>query len=139
MSPPPIPPPLPEPSQPKSPTSFDAHLSAPLRKSRAPPDPSPNFRLFLNPFQLRRFSGGACEPIVGACLKALRAAEPPGGPKDAATLRVTTKAHPSQPGGLSPLGLERQLEASLDALGVDTVCGRGEDTGHPWTPTNPLP
>jgi len=43
---------------------------------------------------------------------------------DAPFVRITTKAHPSQPGGLSPSGLEAQLEASLKDLGVCKVCMR---------------
>ena len=61
----------------------------------------------------RIYSGGACEPVVGACLRDLRS-------KGAAP-RITTKAHPSQPGGLSAAGLRGQLEASLEALGVGRV------------------
>lgn len=41
---------------------------------------------------------------------------------EAPFVRITTKAHPSQPGGLSPSGLEAQLEASLKDLGVCKVC-----------------
>jgi hypothetical protein len=53
--------------------------------------------------------------MVGTCLRALAA--------DGFSPRVATKAHPSQPGGLSPRGLEAQLEASLQAMGVNKVSG----------------
>lgn len=36
-------------------------------------------------------------------------------------LKVTTKAHPSQPNGLSPEGLENQLCESLEAMGLKRV------------------
>ena len=64
----------------------------------------------------RIYAGGATEPIVGACLKALTDEAAHGGP-----CRVTTKAHPSQPGGLTAAGLEAQLSASLAAFGVERV------------------
>jgi hypothetical protein len=70
-------------------------------------------RVFCVPQRI--YSGGACEPVVGQCLEALRL------DGNADRVRVTTKAHPSQPGGLSKEGLESQLQASLDALGVTEV------------------
>ena len=60
----------------------------------------------------RIYSGGACEPMLGRALAA--AAVSP-------ALAIATKAHPSQPGGLGAVGLRAQLDASLDALGVDSV------------------
>jgi aflatoxin B1 aldehyde reductase len=39
----------------------------------------------------------------------------------AGTLRIATKAHPSEPGGLSPGGLTTQLEKSLAAMKVQAV------------------
>ena len=57
----------------------------------------------------RIYAGGKTEPIVGATLASV-----PG-------LRVGTKAHPSQPDGLSDAGIRAQLAASLEALGVKTV------------------
>ena len=57
----------------------------------------------------RIYAGGKTEPIVGATLASV-----PG-------LRVGTKAHPSQPDGLSATGIRAQLAASLEALGVKSV------------------
>ena len=37
------------------------------------------------------------------------------------SLRLGTKAHPSQPGGLSPEGIRTQLQKSLDAMKVTSV------------------
>jgi len=59
----------------------------------------------------RIYSGGKTEPIVGSCLAAMQ-------PK---VLRVTTKAHPSQPGGLTAEGIRAQLSDSLTAFGCSKV------------------
>lgn len=61
----------------------------------------------------RIYAGGLTEPIVGACLRTLQA--------DGVEVKVTTKAHPSKPNGLSAAGLEAQLRESLAALGVERV------------------
>jgi len=63
----------------------------------------------------RIYSEGESEPMVGACLEALQNDE------SVSTMKVTTKAHPSQPGGLSPRGLEAQLMDSLKAMNVKRV------------------
>ena len=63
----------------------------------------------------RIYANGLTEPIVGSCLRSLISAD---GKQPA---KITTKAHPSQPQGLSRTGLEAQLRASLDALGVEAV------------------
>ena len=55
--------------------------------------------------------------MVGSCLAALKSL--PGQPSG--PVRVTTKAHPSQPGGLTAEGLEAQLHESMAALGVEKV------------------
>ena len=60
----------------------------------------------------RIYSGGDTEPIVRDAIAAVGASMGP-------SFRIGTKAHPSQPGGLSADGLRRQLDASLAALGVD--------------------
>lgn len=62
----------------------------------------------------RIYAGGATEPIVGQCLTTL-------GLKGDPTITITTKAHPSQPNGLSPEGLGSQLAKSLEAMGVSRV------------------
>lgn len=66
----------------------------------------------------RIYAGGKTEAILGAVLG--------DGDGVAAPWLIGTKAHPSQPGGLSDRGLRDQLDASLDALGVDrraaTLC-----------------
>jgi len=61
----------------------------------------------------RLHSGGAAEPMLG---RALRTVGPPTG-----GYRLSTKVHPSQPGGLSDAGIRAQLPASLGALGVNRV------------------
>jgi aflatoxin B1 aldehyde reductase len=55
----------------------------------------------------RIYSGGVAEGIVGV------ACTPYTG-----TLRIGTKAHPSQPGGLGAAGLRAQFDASVSALGA---------------------
>jgi aflatoxin B1 aldehyde reductase len=62
----------------------------------------------------RIYASGATEPIVGSCLRNIS-------PEIRRTLKVTSKAHPSQSLGLSPEGLHRQVQESLAALGVDYV------------------
>eukprot|EP00602_Paraphysomonas_sp_CaronLab_P006842 CAMPEP_0185019266 /NCGR_PEP_ID=MMETSP1103-20130426/1883_1 /TAXON_ID=36769 /ORGANISM="Paraphysomonas bandaiensis, Strain Caron Lab Isolate" /LENGTH=336 /DNA_ID=CAMNT_0027549473 /DNA_START=74 /DNA_END=1084 /DNA_ORIENTATION=- len=62
----------------------------------------------------RIYAGGSTEPMVGECLKACGALQDD-------TMKVTTKAHPSQPMGLSATGLEAQLKDSLTAMGLDRV------------------
>jgi len=89
-----------------------------LSRRRAPPLDSAC--VLLRPRQ-RIYSGGKCEPVVGLCLKTLAADDSQGAGMGASRVRVTTKAHPSQPGGLSRAGLESQLAASMAALGVDQV------------------
>ena len=58
----------------------------------------------------RIYAGGKTEPVVGAVVDKSNSHE-----------LIGTKAHPSQPGGLSAKGIEGQLQASLDAMGVDKV------------------
>mmetsp|Transcript_10744 Transcript_10744/g.11178 ORF Transcript_10744/g.11178 Transcript_10744/m.11178 type:complete len:382 (+) Transcript_10744:59-1204(+) len=62
----------------------------------------------------RIYAGGATEPILGQALTIL-------GYKNDPTIKVTTKAHPSQPNGLSSEGLILQLTKSLEALGLSYV------------------
>lgn len=62
----------------------------------------------------RIYAGGMTEPIVGQCLTLL-------GFKDNSAIKITTKAHPSQPNGLSSEGLSSQLERSLEAMGISRV------------------
>ena len=63
----------------------------------------------------RIYSGGDCEPIVGRAL-ATCAAESP-----SAAIALGSKAHPSQPAGLSSAGIDAQLRASLTALGTSSL------------------
>ena len=56
----------------------------------------------------RIYAGGDTEPIVG---KAITAQE----------VTIGSKAHPSQPRGLSADGMRAQLDASLSALGCDSL------------------
>ncbi len=58
----------------------------------------------------RIYSGGTTEPIVAeACVPYLD------------SLLIGTKAHPSQPGGLSSQGILDQFQASMDALNMESV------------------
>ena len=58
----------------------------------------------------RIYAGGATEPIVGTALEERR---------DKVT--IGSKAHPSQPGGLSDRGMREQLASSLSSLGATTL------------------
>jgi aflatoxin B1 aldehyde reductase len=62
----------------------------------------------------RIYAGGQTEPIVGQCLSTL-------GLNGDSTIKITTKAHPSQPNGLSREGLSSQLSRSLEAMGITRV------------------
>eukprot|EP00931_Biecheleriopsis_adriatica_P027402 TRINITY_DN16494_c0_g1_i2.p1 TRINITY_DN16494_c0_g1~~TRINITY_DN16494_c0_g1_i2.p1 ORF type:complete len:380 (+),score=85.90 TRINITY_DN16494_c0_g1_i2:93-1232(+) len=61
----------------------------------------------------RIYSGGQTEDILGRILHRPEVASKP--------LVLGTKAHPSQPGGLSKAGIRTQLEASLKAMGLEKV------------------
>jgi aflatoxin B1 aldehyde reductase len=67
----------------------------------------------------RIYSGGATEPIVGQCIRNINNSSPQLLPSGG--IKCTTKAHPSQPLGLSPAGLRNQLRESLDAMGLSFV------------------
>jgi aflatoxin B1 aldehyde reductase len=67
----------------------------------------------------RIYGGGATEPLVGECFRNVQRSDPDVAPSGG--IRFTTKAHPSQPLGLSPEGLSRQLRESLEAMGLDYV------------------
>jgi aflatoxin B1 aldehyde reductase len=60
----------------------------------------------------RVYAGGDTEPIVGDAIAVHQA--PP-------AVYLSTKAHPSQPHGLSKQGITQQLRASLAALKVKSV------------------
>jgi aflatoxin B1 aldehyde reductase len=57
----------------------------------------------------RIYAGGQTEPVVGAVLSQISL-------PDSQSFLVGTKAHPSQPGGLSPAGIQQQLQESTEAL-----------------------
>eukprot|EP00929_Paragymnodinium_shiwhaense_P086594 TRINITY_DN47095_c0_g1_i1.p1 TRINITY_DN47095_c0_g1~~TRINITY_DN47095_c0_g1_i1.p1 ORF type:complete len:350 (+),score=91.87 TRINITY_DN47095_c0_g1_i1:71-1120(+) len=59
----------------------------------------------------RIYAGGATEPIVRTSMSSV----------DSSKLLLGTKAHPSQPKGLSPEGLQAQLEKSFECLGVQSL------------------
>jgi len=61
----------------------------------------------------RIYSAGDTEPMLGKILHSPVV--------EGSAYRLGTKAHPSQPGGLSSKGLRAQLEASLEALQVERV------------------
>lgn len=73
----------------------------------------------------RIYAGGATEGIVGAILPTDTSLPP----------LLGTKAHPSQPGGLSPAGIRAQLSASLAELGRESV---HEFYLHQPDPASPL-
>ena len=60
----------------------------------------------------RIYSEGETEPMLGRALKST---------SGSSNLLVGTKAHPSQPDGLSAAGMRAQLQASLDSLGMTQV------------------
>jgi len=62
----------------------------------------------------RIYAGGKTESILGDVLHEVD-------PGDRPSLAVGTKAHPSQPHGLSPAGIRDQLDASLVAMGLESV------------------
>lgn len=59
----------------------------------------------------RIYAGGDSEKILREAMSSVTSS----------ALSIGTKAHPSQPGGLSEQGLRSQLTKSLDALGVESV------------------
>lgn len=58
----------------------------------------------------RIYAGGQTEPVVGAVLSQISS------PSTSGTVLLGTKAHPSQPGGLSASGIQQQLKESMAAL-----------------------
>lgn len=76
----------------------------------------------------RIYAGGKTETILGDVLRNVD-------PKEGPSVTVGTKAHPSQPNGLSPTGVRDQLNASLEAIGVESV---GEFYLHQPDPENSL-
>ena len=58
----------------------------------------------------RIYAGGDSERMLGRIL-----------PSDAPAIMLGTKAHPSQPDGLSPRGIRAQLQSSIDAMKVGSV------------------
>jgi aflatoxin B1 aldehyde reductase len=74
----------------------------------------------------RIYAGGKTEKIVGTVLEKF-------GTPDKGILAIGTKAHPSQPDGLSPTGIRSQMAASLDAMhlkGVGEYYLHQPDTEH---------
>jgi len=62
----------------------------------------------------RIYAGGKTEKILGFVLGKF-------GTPEKGTLTIGTKAHPSQKGGLSPVGIRSQMQASLDAMHLTGV------------------
>mmetsp|Transcript_30405 Transcript_30405/g.66827 ORF Transcript_30405/g.66827 Transcript_30405/m.66827 type:complete len:403 (+) Transcript_30405:55-1263(+) len=79
----------------------------------------------------RIYAGGKTEKIFGEVLSALQSDHP----AERNSIVLGTKAHPSQPGGLSERGMLDQFAASLDAMGVENV---GEYYLHQPDPNVPL-
>mmetsp|Transcript_20817 Transcript_20817/g.46208 ORF Transcript_20817/g.46208 Transcript_20817/m.46208 type:complete len:357 (-) Transcript_20817:44-1114(-) len=73
----------------------------------------------------RIYAGGNSEVMLGRVLRSLEGESP----------IIGSKAHPSQPDGLSPAGIQAQLEASLDAVGAAKF---GEFYLHQPDTENPL-
>jgi len=61
----------------------------------------------------RIYSAGDTEPMLGQILRSPEV--------EGKTYRLGTKAHPSQPGGLSASGIRAQLDASMEALQTSRV------------------
>ena len=95
--------------------------TAPCRPSPLPPFPPHTCT------HIRIYAGGDTEPIVG---RIIANSAPPPSPSS-----IGTKCHPSQPGGLSPAGIDSQLETSLAALSLPSV---GELYLHQPDPSNSL-
>jgi len=80
----------------------------------------------------RIYASGDSERMLGSALRTLSEED---GESPPLVMNVGTKAHPSQPNGLSPEGLRAQLESSLEAMGVASV---GEYYLHQPDENNPL-
>ena len=63
----------------------------------------------------RIYAGGKTEPIVGTVIKDASSY------CDLDAIEVGTKAHPSQPNGLSKDGIMNQFTASIESMGVESV------------------
>lgn len=63
----------------------------------------------------RIYAGGKTEKIIGEILPTLDA-------EKRESIKLGTKAHPSQPEGLSTKGISDQLNKSFEAMGIDSVC-----------------
>ena len=77
----------------------------------------------------RIYSGGDSEEMCGRVMAQTDAR---------GRLQLVTKAHPSQPGGISPAGVKAQLAASLAALQaekIDVLYLHQPDTEHPLSET----
>ena len=64
----------------------------------------------------RIYAGGKTEPIVGNVLSKCLDQQHKQDSSKPVMFAIGTKAHPSQPGGLSTEGIESQLQASLEAM-----------------------
>ena len=64
----------------------------------------------------RIYAGGKTEEILGFCFNELKSKS-----DWRVNTIVTTKVHPSQPNGLSAIGIREQLNKSLDAMGLSYV------------------
>jgi aflatoxin B1 aldehyde reductase len=69
----------------------------------------------------RIYAGGKTENILGAALQTLHGDSD--STIDTSVLCIGTKAHPSQPQGLSSDGIEGQISASLEAMRVQSSVG----------------
>jgi len=65
----------------------------------------------------RIYAGGKTEKILGHVLSKIGASSAHKGD----VLQVGTKAHPSQPGGLSPKGIQDQIDSSIEAMDLNGV------------------
>jgi len=74
----------------------------------------------------RIYACGKTESIIGTILPQIPAQH---------VLHIGTKAHPSQPDGLAPKGMRRQLEQSMEAMGMSS----GSDSIHEFYLHSPDP
>ena len=78
--------------------------------------PSSHFGVIDPSFFVLKYAGGDSERMLGSAIGNIAK-----GDNNAVHLSIGTKAHPSLPDGLSPVGIRSQLQKSLDALQLTSV------------------
>lgn len=99
-----------------------------------------NDNVYYNIDTARIYANGQTEPIVGNVIQRILSESPPGpgGIPWKSQIAIGTKAHPSQVGGLSKEGIQKQLKASFDALNCNDVTKFKEYYLHQPDPQNAL-